>query len=101
MRKFLTRSVANVPPLHLNSRNDMSRAYAVRITASTSANSVFCVCFVPTVVFSVSCCIFHFSLISNNSASSISVDNCNGIIDLSLASFSPCVPVLDPLGAAS
>ncbi len=101
MRKLLTRSVADVPPLHLNSRNDMSRPNARGITASPRAKSFFCVWLVPTVVFPVPCDIFHFSFISGKIAQSISVDNCNGTIDLSLASFSPCVPVLDPLGADS
>ena len=54
MRKFLTRSVANVPPLHLNSRNDMSRAYAVRIIASPCALRFFCIWLIPTIVFTVS-----------------------------------------------
>ena len=101
MRKLLTCSVADVPPLHLNSRNDMSRPNAKGITASPRAQSFFCVWFVPTVALPVPCGIFHFSFISGKIAASISVDNCSGTIDLSLASFSPCVPVLDPLGAAS
>ena len=101
MRKLFACSIADVPPLHLNSRNDMSRPYATRITASTRSQSFFCVWLVPTVVFPVPCGIFHFSLISVKIALSISADRANGIIDLSLASFSPCVPVLDPLGAAS
>lgn len=54
MRKLLTCAVTDVPPLHLNSRNDMSRAYAVRIIASPRAKRFFCVWFVPAVVFTIS-----------------------------------------------
>ena len=54
MREFLTCAVADVPPLHLNSRNDMSRAYAIRIIASPRTLRFFCIYFFPAVVFSVS-----------------------------------------------
>ena len=57
MRKLFACSIADVPPLHLNSRNDMSRPNAVRITASPCAWCFFCICLIPTVVSTVS--VFH------------------------------------------
>ena len=54
MRKLFASTVADVPPLHLNSRNDMSRAYAVRIIASPCTLRFFCIYFFPAVVLSVS-----------------------------------------------
>jgi hypothetical protein len=54
MGKLLSCSVADVPPLHLNSRNDMSRPYAIRITASTRSQSLVCISLIPTIVFPIS-----------------------------------------------
>ena len=54
MRKLFACSVADVPPFHLNSRNDMSRAYAARITASPCALRFFCIWLIPTIVSTVS-----------------------------------------------
>ena len=54
MRKLLACSVADVPPFHLNSRNDMSRAYAPRITASPCALRFFCIWLIPAIVSTVS-----------------------------------------------
>jgi hypothetical protein len=85
MRKLLTCAVADVPPLHLNSRNDMSRAYAVRIIASPRAWRGLSVWFVPAVVSPVSAFIFHFSFI----AFSNSVDKSNGTIERIFAPANP------------
>ena len=49
----------------------------------------------------VVCRHLYLYFLSGKIASSNSADKASGIIDLSLASLSPCVPVLDPLGAAS
>jgi len=54
MRKFFASAVADVPPLHLNSRNDMSRASAVEIIASPRTWGVLGVWLIPTVVFTIS-----------------------------------------------
>jgi len=54
MRKLFACSIADVPPLHLNSRNDMIRPNARGITASPRTQSFFCIYFVPTIVSTVS-----------------------------------------------
>ena len=52
--KLFACSIADVPPFHLNSRNDMRRAYAVRITASPCTLCFFCIWLIPTIVPTVS-----------------------------------------------
>jgi len=64
MGKLFACSIADVPPLHLNSRNDMSRPYATRITASTRSQSLLCIGFFPTIVSTVSSLVLHYSPIA-------------------------------------
>ena len=54
MRKLLASTVADVPPLHLNSRNDMLRANAVEIIASPRTSCFFGIYFFPAVVSTIS-----------------------------------------------
>ena len=75
--KLLTCSIADVPPLHLNSRNNMLRANAVRMIASPRTRHDWLVVLIQRVVIvvkvsfvwiavvpAVSSLVFHYSPIT-------------------------------------